>query len=62
MLMLPLVEAGELAPTCRACNGDRPVTMHPLEEEWLTERGLAEEGWEEIKAINDSLKAPEINP
>lgn len=58
LLLLPLVENGELYPVCRHCNGGRTVTMHPVEEAELARRGWLEAGWARIAEINEC----EIDP
>lgn len=58
ILMLPLVESGELYPLCRACNGGRTVTMHPVEEAELARRGWLEAGWQRIAEINENAIEP----
>lgn len=58
LIMLPLVESGELYPVCRGCNAGRTVTMHPVEEAELARRGLLEEAWERIAKINENSVVP----
>ena len=61
LLLLPLVESGELYPLCRHCNAGRILTMHPVEEVELARRGLLEEGQRLLAEINEYEVAPPPN-
>lgn len=54
-VLLGEVESGRLRPSCRECNGGRPVTLHPVEIAELKQRGLLEKGWARIEEINEEI-------
>ncbi|MGH3777954.1 MAG: hypothetical protein ACRDRR_19845 [Pseudonocardiaceae bacterium] len=65
VVMLPTVEAGELAPTCWPCQRvtGKPVTMHDRTVQALTVAGRLEEGWRLIGAMNTEADEPiELEP
>ena len=58
VLMLPLIESGELVACCRHCNGGRKLSMHPVEAEYLARQGRLEEGLARLEEINEDFGHP----
>jgi hypothetical protein len=63
MLMVPLIESGELVASCRRCNGGRPLKMHPREMDYLRRHGLLNAALARLAQINEEFGCePESDP